>query len=123
MHVISLKQLRTFWRLPGHTDTESPLRAWYKNVLAVDWHHWAEVKRDYATASIVGDCVVFNIGGNKYRLIARVRYHAHRVYVLKIMTHDEYDRLAWVEECGCHKKPPIHRRPRSDRGRKTRGIQ
>lgn len=94
------------WDPPGRADSEPALRAWYKNVLSFDWRNWGDVKRDYPHASIVGDCVVFNVGGNKYRVVTRIRYRSHRVYILKVMTHAEYDQLAWVVECGCHEPPP-----------------
>ena len=59
------------------------------------------VKADFSSASIVGSCVVFNIGGNKYRLVVRILYVNQKVYVLKVMTHEEYDEEAWIEQCGC----------------------
>jgi len=49
---------------------------------------------------------VFNIGGNKYRLIGRIRYAIRKVFVLKVMTHGEYDEDKWKGECGCFEPPP-----------------
>ncbi len=74
MRVISKSRLVQFWERPDCNDSEGPLRAWYAHVgsRTVDWSSWADVKAEFATASHVGNCVVFNIGGNKYRLIARV---------------------------------------------------
>ena len=54
----------------------------------------------------MGDCIVFNIGGNKYRLITRIRYTTQKVFVLKVMTHREYDEGKWKDECGCFESPP-----------------
>lgn len=63
----------------------------------------SHVKRTYgASADLVGDCVVFDIAGNKFRLITRIRFQAHRVFVLKVMTHGEYDNERWKTECGCY---------------------
>lgn len=108
MRVISKARLKLFWQLSSHEDAEGPLRAWYTHVSskAVSWQAWADVKASFATASIVGDCIVFNIGGNKYRLICRIRYSTQKVFVLKPMTHSEYDEEKWKGECGCFETPP-----------------
>ena len=108
MRVISRARLRAFWEEPGHEDAEGPLRAWYTHVSSrtVSWHSWGDVKADFATASSVGNCVVFNIGGNKYRLVTRILYSSQKVFVLKVMTHAEYDEDKWKEECGCFQPPP-----------------
>jgi mRNA interferase HigB len=108
MRVISKARLRQFWELPGHEDSAGPLRAWYTHVndKSVAWQSWSDVKADFASASIVGNCVVFNIGGNKYRLVTRILYPSQKVFVLKVMTHEEYDEDKWKEECGCYEPPP-----------------
>ena len=108
MRVISKARLKQFWELPGHADVEGPLRAWYTHVNSrtVSWHARGDVKRSFPSASIVADCVVFNIGGNKYRLICRTRYATQKVFVLKVMTHREYDEDKWKAECGCLEPPP-----------------
>ena len=119
MRVISKSRLVQFWEAPGREDSEGPLRAWYTHVNSrtVDWHRWADIKAEFATASHVGNCVVFNIGGNKYRLIVRVLFPSHKVFILKVMTHREYDDGKWKEECGCHESPP----KRKSRGKGKRG--
>jgi mRNA interferase HigB len=108
MRVISQSRLRQFWLLAGCGDAEGPLRAWYTHVKtkSVVWRSWADVKATFATASLVGNCVVFNIGGNKYRLVTRVLYASQKVFVLKVMTHAEYDERKWQDECGCFTPPP-----------------
>ena len=105
MRVISKARLRRFWTSAGRDGAEGPLRAWFANVnnKAVAWHSWAEVKSNYASASSVGSCIVFNIGGNKYRLVTRVLFPSQKVLVLKVMTHPEYDKNTWKEDCGCFK--------------------
>jgi mRNA interferase HigB len=109
MRVISKARLKDFWGVPGHRGAEGPLRAWYTHVNSrtVSWQAFADVKASFAAASIVGDCVVFNIGGNKYRLISRIRYISQKVFVLKVMTHREYDNDKWKGECGCFELPPL----------------
>ena len=108
MRVISKARLKQFWEMSGHGDSEGPLRAWYTHVSnrTVAWQSWGDVKAEFGTASSVGNCVVFNIGGNKYRLVTRILYPSQKVFILKMMTHREYDENTWKEECGCHSPPP-----------------
>lgn len=109
MRVVSKSRLKQFWECIGHEDAEGPLQAWYTHVNSktVAWRSWGDVKGSFGGASIVGDCVVFNIGGNKYRLISRIRYASQKVFVLKVITHGEYDRGEWKGECGCFDAPPL----------------
>ena len=108
MRVISKSRLREFWQRPGGADSEGPLRAWYTHVShpTMAWHSFGDVRTRFSTASLVGNCVVFNIGGNKYRLVTRILYVSQKVFVLKVMTHAEYDRDRWKEDCGCFSPPP-----------------
>jgi mRNA interferase HigB len=108
MRVISKARLKQFWESPGYNDAEGPLRAWYTNVnnRTVSWQSWADVRASFGNASSVGNCVVFNIKGNDYRLITRVLYVSQKVFVLKVMTHKEYDEDKWKEQCGCFAPPP-----------------
>jgi mRNA interferase HigB len=109
MRVISKSRLMQFWTIPGHEDAEGPLRSWYTHVNSkmTSWHSWRDFKADFGSGSIVGNSVVFNIGGNKYRLIARIMYRSQKVFVLKVMTHVEYDEDNWKGWCGCFEQPPI----------------
>ncbi|MYA68387.1 MAG: type II toxin-antitoxin system HigB family toxin [Gammaproteobacteria bacterium] len=95
MRVIALSTLKKFWEdSPEREDAAEPLRAWYRHALKADWSSPAELKRDLGTASILGDGrVVFNIAGNKYRLVVWINY-AHRViYIRYVGTHAQYDRI------------------------------
>ena len=113
MRVISKARLKRFWEASGHEDSEGPLRAWHTHVNSrtVAWQSWGDVKAEFGTASLVGNCVVFNIGGNKYRLVTRILYPSQKAFVLKVMTHEEYGKDTWKEECGCHSPPPPNKRP------------
>lgn len=108
MRVVSIKKLRDFWSAPGNQDAEEPLKAWYAHVsdAAAAWRSWGDLKAEYGAASLVGNCVVFNIGGNKYRLVARVLYPSQKVFILRVMTHREYDKNSWKKDCGCFDPPP-----------------
>ncbi len=90
MRIVAKKSLREFWT--RHPDAEEPLLAWYREVAREDWNTPAEVKQKYRSASIVGKGrVVFNIKGNRYRLVVRINYPARIVYVRFVGTHAEYD--------------------------------
>jgi mRNA interferase HigB len=125
MRIISKARLRAFWESPNCRSSEGPLRAWHTHVSdrSVAWQSWGDLKADFVTASLVGNCVVFNIGGNKYRLITRVLYPSQKVFILRVMTHVEYDHDKWKEDCGCFEPPPKPVRPtkHSLQKRKNRG--
>ena len=93
MRIIKREALVAFWQ--KHPGAQSSLEAWYGSVRAARWNTPAEMRRTYPHADLVERRTVFNIAGNKYRLIARVNYRAQRVFVLFILTHGEYDRGAW----------------------------
>jgi mRNA interferase HigB len=95
MHVISYKRIREFFS--RHRDAKSPLAAWFKIVRKANWQNLAEVKQVYPSADLVGRYTVFNIAGNKYRLIARIVYRSQTVFIVAIMTHEEYDLGKWKE--------------------------
>lgn len=108
MWVVSLKRLREFWQ--NHPPAETPLRAWFSQTSAAEWTNFSDLRRTFPSADLVGNCTVMNLGGNKYRLIARVLFTSHKVYILRVITHVEYDRQAWPRQCGCYQPPP--RRPK-----------
>ena len=93
MRIIALKRLKEHWLLPHRGDSEQPLKAWYAVAKEARWNHFADVKDQFRSASAVGERVVFNIAGNKYRLVAYINYEFHIVYVRFIGTHKEYDGL------------------------------
>jgi mRNA interferase HigB len=94
MRIITVGRLREFWRRPGRGDAEQPLRAWVHVVRAAEWSKPGDVKAMFRSADIVPNGrVVFNIGGNKYRLVVAVHYRGKRVYVRFIGAHKEYDQI------------------------------
>ena len=98
--MISLKRLREFWEL--HPDAEGPLRQWYRVATKARWGSLREVRQVFPHADGVkasgGEALtVFNIAGNKYRLIARIRYDFQLINVRQVMTHAEYDKSKWKE--------------------------
>lgn len=94
MRIISRKALRDFWQRLGHGDAEQPLKAWFREASHADWATPADVKAAFTNASIVGNSrVVFNIAGNKYRLVVRVNYAYRILYVRFVGTHRQYDQI------------------------------
>ena len=97
MRIISRKTLR-FWEKSQYADAEQALKAWVREASNADWATPAEIKTAFGTASIAGNNrVVFNICGNKYRLIVKVNYACRVLYIRFIGTHVQYDRID-VEE-------------------------
>lgn len=93
MRIIKRGALVQFWQ--RYPDAKASLESWYAVVRKATWKTPAEMKAVYHNADLVGRSTVFNIAGNKYRLIARVNYQTQRVFVLYILTHPEYDRGDW----------------------------
>jgi mRNA interferase HigB len=87
--------LEAFWEdNPSYTDAIQPALAWYRHTLKANWTTPAEVKADFKSASILKDGrVVFNIAGNKYRLVVWINYAYSIVYIRFIGTHEQYDRI------------------------------
>lgn len=93
MRIISVKSLKDHWERPGREDSEQGLKAWYAMAKEASWEHFAQLKQQFGSASAVGDRVVFNIGGNKYRLVTYINYEFHTIYVRFVGTHREYDEV------------------------------
>lgn len=95
MRVIALSTLKSFWiNNPHYHDTEQQTLSWYRFTLKADWSSPAEVKSDFGNSSILKDGrVVFNIAGNKYRLVVWINYNYKIVYIRFIGTHAQYDEI------------------------------
>ena len=90
MRIIAKRTLRAYWE--KNRRAEQPLKAWYAIAAKAEWSSPADVKTVYGTASIVGnDRVVFNIGGNRYRLVVRFDYARRIGFVRFVGTHTEYE--------------------------------
>ena len=96
MHVISRKKLREAWNvIPG---LEKPLRAWIKVAEKAKWERFSDIRAQLKSADQVGKLCVFNILGNRYRLICDVHYNRGKVYVRHVLTHAEYDQQQWKRD-------------------------
>ena len=94
MHIISRKALRIFWT--QHPDSEGPLSRWFKIMSQTQFHSFATLRCTFPSADKVGEFVVFNIAGNKYRLIVSIHFNRGKVYIRHVLTHQAYDRGGWI---------------------------
>jgi len=95
MHVITRKRLNEF--AEKFPDTKSVLARWYANMKNGTFSNFAELRAVFPTADQVGKLTVFNIGGNKVRLITAIHYNRRKIYVRAVLTHAEYDEGRWKE--------------------------
>lgn len=95
VHIISKSCLRDFWE--EHPRAEGPLDAWHKVAQKAEWQSFQEIKATYPTVDRVGKFTVFDIGGNKWRLITAIHYNRQIIFVRAVLTHEEYDRDRWKE--------------------------
>ena len=95
MHVISRKALRKFWE--QHPDSESAFSRWFKIMRRSDFDSFEALRTTFPSADKVGDLIVFNIRGNKYRLITSIHFNRGKVYIRHVLTHRDYDRGAWKQ--------------------------
>lgn len=96
MHIISKKKLREFWK--KYPKAKSPLEAWYQTVKHAEWEQFADVRKTFNTADLIGRFVVFDIGGNKYRLIAALHFNRGKLFVRHVLTHAEYAAGKWKDD-------------------------
>jgi mRNA interferase HigB len=93
MHVITRKRLNDFSKV--HSDCAAGLVQWFKEMRRANFSNIQEVRAVFPHADKVGKFTVFNIGGNKVRLIAAIHYNRKKVYIRHVLTHVEYDKGAW----------------------------
>jgi mRNA interferase HigB len=95
MRVIALSTLKAFWETnPKYSDAKESTMAWYRHALQADWDTPDKIKSDFDNSSILKDSrVVFNISGNKYRLIVWIKYDYRVIYIRFLGTHKQYDKI------------------------------
>jgi mRNA interferase HigB len=93
MHLITRKTLRAFWQ--QHPDSKKALERWSQIIEKNNFDSFTQLRETFPSADQVGKLTVFNIGGNKYRLIAAIHFNRHKVYIRHILTHAQYDQDNW----------------------------
>jgi mRNA interferase HigB len=93
MHIISRKALRLFWE--QYPDSRTALARWLKMMRHTTFRSFAELRAVFPSADNVDNWIVFNIGGNKYRLITSIHFNRGKVYIRHVLTHQDYDRGSW----------------------------
>ena len=96
MHIISKKHRLEFTQ--KYPDSKQPLARWHKIVRSNHFANFAELRETFPSADLVNNLVIFNIGGNKYRLIVSIVYRNQKVFVKHILTHKEYDKGTWKND-------------------------
>lgn len=97
MHVIAHPIIRQFSNI--HPDAASSLSSWYKIIKKNDFENFSQLREIFPTADKVENCIIFNICGNKYRLVAVIHFNRKKVYIRHILTHTDYDLEKWKKDC------------------------
>jgi mRNA interferase HigB len=97
MHIVSEKKLRGFWM--EQPVAKEPLQAWHRVAKHATWDSFADVRQIYPRADQVGRCIVFDIGGNKFRLVVVIHFNRGKVYIRHVMTHGQYNKGTWKGDC------------------------
>jgi len=97
MRVVAYKAIRDFYE--KYPDAKEPLDRWYDLTQKASWEDISDVRKTFPHADLIGVCTCFNIAGNKYRLIVKINYKWQMVYIRFILTHAEYDRKVYLDDC------------------------
>lgn len=97
MRIISERKLREFWQ--QYPESENAMREWIKIVRLADWNNFSDVRKTFNHADIYGGCTIFDVGGNKYRIIGKIAFQHKIVYIRFVLTHREYDEKKWQSDC------------------------
>lgn len=97
MRVISRKALRTYWE--QHPSTEDVFTDFYLRLKRLDAGTFVELRQTFPSADMIGDCIVFNVGGNNFRVIVHVDFDVQIVWIRFVLSHAEYDRGKWKADC------------------------
>jgi len=94
MRIISRKTLKEFWEKPEYRDAQSPLEAWFAEAQHAEWKNPTEIKQQHGNGSVIKDSrFVFNIAGNKYRLVVKIHYNTGVIFIRFVGTHAQYDQI------------------------------
>lgn len=97
MHIITRRRLREFWE--NDSQSQTVLDEWYRRIKKLRVTSLAGLHHTFPQADLVGKCIVFNVGGNKYRLITKIDFQRQTVYIKFVLTHSEYNKDKWQADC------------------------
>jgi mRNA interferase HigB len=97
MHIISRKKIREF--IEKEPQSETSLDEWYTRMKGTKAANLAELRKTFPSADIVGSCLVFNAGGNKYRIVTKISFKSGTVFMRFVLTHGECDKDKWKSDC------------------------
>lgn len=94
MRVVSHRKLKEFYETPGYEDARVALERWYDVAEKAEWHNFSDIKTDFSAVDNVGNQhYVFNIRGNRYRLVVVIKFVMGYIYIRFVGTHEEYDKI------------------------------
>lgn len=96
MHIITTARLKLFYQ--KYPDAKSSLLAWNRAAKSAKWQNIVEVRQAFKSADPVGQLIIFNIKGNKYRLITYIDYQSQKIFIRNVLTHAEYDTDKWKND-------------------------
>lgn len=97
MRVISREKLKQAANV--HAELAPSLDAWYRIAKKAEWASMADLRATWSSADIFGECTIFNIKGNKYRLIAWINYQTKKIFIRNVLTHAAYTKGGWKSDC------------------------
>ncbi len=97
MRIITERKLKEFWT--ENKVAETVLHDWIRTVRFANWKTSADVKKTFNSVNVYKNCTIFDVGGNKYRIIAKVEYQMHLVFIRFVLNHSEYDEKKWQSDC------------------------
>src|SRR5213592_2999800 len=102
MRIISERRLREFWQATRGKERsvrERAMREWITTVRYADWSNFADIRKTFNHTDVLGSCTIFDVGGNKYRIIGKVAFRKGAIYIRFVLTHEEYDQNKWYDDC------------------------
>lgn len=102
MRIITERKLREFWSAasgPEGIRREKVFREWIFVVREADWSNFSDVRKTFNHCDVYGRCTIFDVGGNKYRVIAKVAFGIQAVFIRFVLNHEEYDKNNWQADC------------------------
>ncbi len=98
MRIMTIKRLRDFWENPKNARAKAPLEVWINAVKKAEWTSFADVKQSFNSADRYRSKTIFDVGGNKFRIVAFVDFEGQRVFIRAVLNHTDYDRGKWKND-------------------------